>query len=122
MKRGALPALSGVGEQTLASYEHTLRQEEDLAQASIRNYHSDLRHFAAWCEARWQEGREHEPPFTPAAVTTPTLTQYRTYVQHTLHLKPASVNRAHQRETTLDDTSAGGSIGSFGQVSGDLTG
>ncbi len=94
MKRDALPDLSGVGKQTLATYEHALREEEDLAWASIRNYLSDLRHFAAWCEACWQEGQEHEPPFTPAAVTTPTLTQYRTYLQHALHLKPASVNRA----------------------------
>ncbi len=94
MKREALPALSGAGEQALASYERALCQEEDLAWASLRNYLSDLRHFAAWCEARWREGQEQEPPFIPAAVTTPTLTQYRTYLQHTAHLKPASVNRA----------------------------
>jgi integrase/recombinase XerD len=94
MKREALPDLSGVGEQVLASYEHTLRQEEDLAQASVRNYLSDLRHFAAWCEVRWQEGEEYEPPFTPAAVTPPTLPQYRTSLQHVLHLKSASVKHA----------------------------
>src|SRR5579871_4267277 len=86
MKREALPALSGAGEQALASYERALCQEEDLAWASLRNYLSDLRHFAAWCEARWREGQEQEPPFIPAAVTTPTLTQYRTYLQQRLIL------------------------------------
>jgi integrase/recombinase XerD len=94
MKREALPGLSRVGEQALASYAHMLHQKEDLAQASVRNYLSDVRHFAAWCEALWREGQEQEPPFIPAAVTTPSLTQYRTYLQHVLHLKPTSVNRA----------------------------
>lgn len=94
MKRKALPGLSQEGEQALASYEHTLRQEEDLAQTSIRNYLSDLRHFAAWCEVPWQKGQEDEPPFTLRAVTTPTLTHYRTALQESFHLKPASINRA----------------------------
>lgn len=93
MKREALPPLSGVGEQALALYAHGLREEEDLAPATTRNYLSDLRHIAAWCEARWQEGREEPVPFLPTAVTTPTLTRYRTSLQHSLHLKPASVNR-----------------------------
>lgn len=55
MKREALPPLSGVGEQAMALSAHALREEEDLAPATTRNYLSDLRHFAAWCEARWQE-------------------------------------------------------------------
>jgi integrase/recombinase XerD len=93
-KRANQPALSGSGEQILAQYEHRLRVEEDLASATIRNYLSDLRHFAAWCEFTWKQGREAEPPFTPEAVTTPTLTDYRTYLQEKLHLKPNSVNRS----------------------------
>lgn len=93
-KRTSQPALSGSGEQILAQYEHHLRVEEDLARATIRNYLSDLRHFAAWCEFVWKQGREVEPSFAPEAVTTPTLTDYRTYLQQALHLKPNSVNRS----------------------------
>lgn len=68
--------------------------EEDLAHATIRNYLSDLRHFAAWCEFVWKQGRETAPSFAPLAVTTPTLTEYRAYLQQHLHLKPNSVNRS----------------------------
>lgn len=93
-KRANQPTLSGSGEQILAQYEHHLRVEEDLASATIRNYLSDLRHFAAWCELTWKQGQEAEPPFTSEAVTTPTLTGYRTYLQEKLHLKPNSVNRS----------------------------
>ena len=78
----------------LAQYEHHLRVEEDLAPATIRNYLSDLRHFAAWCESIWKQGREEEASFTPGTVTTLTLTDYRTYLQQGLHLKPNSVNRS----------------------------
>ena len=58
---------------------------------------SDVRHFLAWCEARWQEGEAQKTAgqiaFAPAAVTTPTLTAYRAYLQATLGLRPASINR-----------------------------
>jgi integrase/recombinase XerD len=93
-KRAKRPMLSETGEQVLAGYERRLRTEEDLTAATIRNYLSDLRHFAAWCESIWQQGREEEPSFTPGAVTTPTLTDYRSYLQQVLHLKPNSVNRS----------------------------
>jgi integrase/recombinase XerD len=93
-RRANQPTLSGSGEQTLALYEHHLRVEDDLARATIRNYLSDLRLFAAWCESVWKQGREAKPPFTPAAVATPTLTDYRAYLQQQLHLKPNSVNRS----------------------------
>lgn len=93
-KRVNQPTLSGPGEQILAQYEHQLRVEEDLARATIRNYLSDLRHFAVWCESTWKQGQEAEPAFRPGAVTTPTLTDYRTYLQQALHLKPNSVNRS----------------------------
>ena len=94
MKRAAQPALSEAGQRILARYEHRLRVEEDLSAPTIRNYLSDLRQFAAWCEDRWQQGREDAVSFLPAAVTTPTLTDYRTYLQQTLRLKPNSVNRS----------------------------
>ncbi len=94
MKREARPALSSVGEQVLNQYEQHLRTEEDLTLVTIRNYLSDLRHFAVWCEAIWKQAREEEPPFRPELVTTPALTDYRNYLQQTLHLKPNSVNRS----------------------------
>src|SRR5947209_17106564 len=94
MRRTGLPVLSATGQQVFDNYERTLRTEEDLSAVTIRNYLSDLRHFAAWCESTWKRGQEGERPFTPSAVTTPTITDYRAYLQHTLRLKPASVNRS----------------------------
>ncbi|HEY1353101.1 MAG TPA: phage integrase N-terminal SAM-like domain-containing protein [Ktedonobacteraceae bacterium] len=93
-KRAKRPPLSGAGEQVLAQYEQRLRSEEDLTAVTIRNYLSDLRHFAAWCEATWKQGQEEALPFTPAGVTTPTITSYRAHLQLDLHLKPNSVNRS----------------------------
>lgn len=93
-KRANRPALSEAGELILAQYEQRLRTEEDLTAATIRNYLSDLRHFAVWCESLWKQGCEKERSFTLGAVTTPTLTDYRTYLQHELALKPNSVNRS----------------------------
>jgi len=55
MKRQANPRLSSVGTCALAQYEQTMRSQEDLAPASLRNYLSDLRHFMAWYEAREAE-------------------------------------------------------------------
>jgi len=83
-----------MGEQALKQYERRLCIEEDLTVATIRNYLSDLRHFAVWCESNWKQGQEAEPSFRPGVVTTPTLTDYRTYLQQTLYLKPNSVNRS----------------------------
>src|SRR5437667_12679778 len=94
MKRAAQPGLSSTGEFALSRYEQRLRTEEDLSAVTIRNYLSDLRQFAAWCESIWQQSREETLSFTPEAVTTPTLIDYRTYLQQVLHLKPNSVNRS----------------------------
>lgn len=94
MRRTGQPALSPMGQQTLGDYERVLRTEEDLRTVTIRHYLSDLRHFAARCESTWKQGQEDERPFTPSAMTTPTIMDYRAYLQHTLHLKPASVNRS----------------------------
>jgi site-specific recombinase XerD len=93
-KRVGRPTLSRTGEQVLDQYEQRLCTEEDLTVVTVRNYLSDLRHFAAWCESIWKQGQEEEPSFTPGAVTTPTLTDHRTYLQQVLHLKPNSVNRS----------------------------
>lgn len=94
VKRSKRPTLSGTGEHVLAEYERWLRTEEDLTSATIRNYLSDLRHFAAWCESSWRQGQEKDLAFTPDKVSTPTITGYRTYLQQVLHLKPNSVNRS----------------------------
>jgi integrase/recombinase XerD len=93
-KRAIRLALSEAGEQVRAQYERRLRTEEDLTAVIIRNYLSDLRHFAAWCESTWKQGREEKPSFIPEEVTTPTLTDYRTYLQQMLYLRPNSVNRS----------------------------
>jgi integrase/recombinase XerD len=90
MKRTAHPLLSPAGLEALACYEHWLREREDLAPASIRNYLSDLRHFIAWYE---REAQTHDC-FTPQGITTPALTRYRTYLQTVGRQKPASVNRS----------------------------
>src|SRR5207245_244918 len=87
MKRKAHPSLSLAGQEALASYEHWLREREDLAPASIRNDLSDLRHFIAWYE------HVHDC-FTAQEITTPALTRCRTYLQTAQRQKPASVNRS----------------------------
>lgn len=93
-KRAKRPALSEMGERILAQYERRLCIEEDLTATTVRNYLSDLRHFISWCEITWKRGREEDPAFTPEGITTPTITDYRTYLQLILHLKPNSVNRS----------------------------
>ncbi len=71
-KRAGRPPLSATGEQVLAQYERRLRTEEDLTAVTIRNYLSDLRHFAAWCETIWKQGREEESRKPPLHVTSKT--------------------------------------------------
>jgi integrase/recombinase XerC len=92
MKRTAHPSLSHLGQEALVSYECWLREREDLAAASIRNYLSDLRHFIAWYET--ERAAPVHDSFTPQGITTPALTRYRTYLQIVGRQKPASVNRS----------------------------
>ena len=97
MKRQANPQLSSTGELALAQYEQTLCKQEDLTPASVRNYLSDVRHFIAWYEQREAECATHAQDgssFHPQAITTPTLTRYRTYLQTVQRQKPVSVNRS----------------------------
>jgi integrase/recombinase XerD len=93
MKRETQPPLSPNGRQALDHYAYTLRQVEDLSAVTIRNYLSDLHQFIAWCECSWRE-TEEERSFTPQAVAPQLLISYRNYLQTTLWLKPATVNRA----------------------------
>src|SRR5713101_1445975 len=97
MKRQANPPLSAAGEQALAQYEQALREQEDLTPASLRKYLSDLRHFIAWyeaCAAECASDTLVNSRFDLSAITTPTLTRYRTYLQTVQRQKPASVNRS----------------------------
>jgi integrase/recombinase XerD len=97
MKRQANPRLSSAGMCALADYEQTMRSQEDLAPASLRNYLSDVRHFMAWYEAREAEQAvddQRGSDFDVQAITTPTLTHYRSYLQTVRRQKPASVNRS----------------------------
>ena len=94
VRRAGRPALSPVGQRVIDQYEQQLRTHEDLTAATIRNYLSDVHHFAAWYESSRSLGREEAPAFRPEAITTPTLTDYRSYLQRALGLKPNSVNRA----------------------------
>jgi integrase/recombinase XerD len=94
MKRAAQPVLCQSGERALMCYQQRLRIEEDLSAVTIRNYLSGLRQFVVWCELTWLGGREESASFTSEAVTTPTLIDYRMYLQQTLHLKPTSVYRS----------------------------
>ncbi len=93
VKRSEKPKLSGAGEKELEQYGRYLREEQDLSAATVRNYLSDLRRFAAFCESSWSEGEESGESFSPAAVTTPTITMYRSYLKNVAELKPASINR-----------------------------
>jgi integrase/recombinase XerC len=97
MKRQANPPLSTSGECALAQYEQALREQEDLTPASLRNYLSDLRHFIAWyeaCPAECAPDTLVNSWFDLSAITTPTLTRYRTSLQTVQRQKPASVNRS----------------------------
>ena len=81
MKRPDNPSISPVAQEALLSYEAYLREEQDVRPATLRNYLSDLRQFAAWFETNGDGGSEEEIPFTPSAVTTPTITRYRSFLQ-----------------------------------------
>ncbi len=93
VRRAANPELSPGGRGELEGYGRYLMYEQDLAADTVRNYLSDLRQFAAFCEATWSEGGETGEPFSPANVTTPTITLYRSHLKNVLEFKPASINR-----------------------------
>ncbi|MGB3633043.1 MAG: tyrosine-type recombinase/integrase [Rubrobacteraceae bacterium] len=93
MKRTSKPKLSAEGEKEFERFSNYLREEQDLANDTVRNYLSDLRQFAAFCEMSWAEGEEYGETFSPSGVTTPTITLYRSHLKNSLELKPASINR-----------------------------
>ncbi len=79
---GRKAALSPEGVEAVATYGRYLREHEDLSAPTLRNYLSDLRHFAAW-----YEGRGEGECFEPAGITTPAITAYRSWMQHEARLK-----------------------------------
>lgn len=93
-KRSKMPSLSTSGHHALSVYEQYLYAHEDLSQKTIRNYLSDLRQFMAWCDDRWTIGELADDGFLPTRWTTPLLTRYRFYLQHTMQLQPNSINRS----------------------------
>lgn len=93
MRRSSQPQVSSEGEQALSKYKGYLINEQDLSGDTRRNYLSDLRQFIGWCESSWADGQEIGDFFAPSAVTTPTITQYRSYLQIVLRLRPATINR-----------------------------
>lgn len=93
MMRSEKPTLSKAGEKELERYGSYLREEQDLSAATVRNYLSDLKGFASFCESSWAEGEESGESFSPEGVTTPTLTLYRSHLKNVAELKPASINR-----------------------------
>jgi integrase/recombinase XerC len=93
MKRTAQPNVSPEGQQALDRYSDYLHHEQDLSADTRRNYLSDLRQFAAWCEGSWTEGQEAAHAFAPAGIATSLITQYRAYLQTVCKLQPAAINR-----------------------------
>src|SRR5437868_12565469 len=89
-----LPTLSEQGQQAIAPYMAYLQTQVDMQPPTIRSYLADLSLFVAWCEATWAEGVEAGEAFAAAHVVTPTITQYRSYLQTIARLKPATINRA----------------------------
>ncbi len=93
MQRSEKAALSEAGKKELERYGRYLREDQDLSAATVRNYLSDLRGFAVFCESSWSEGEESGESFSPSMVTTPTITMYRSHLKNVAELKPASINR-----------------------------
>lgn len=92
MKQAKTDPLSDAGRQALSRYQQYLQDEADLHPTTVRNYLGDLRLFMAWYEA-WGQAEAGDTAFSPERVATPTITRYRTYLQHELGRKPATVNR-----------------------------
>lgn len=93
MELAEKPTLSEAGQRELERYGRYLREEQDLSAATLRNYLSDLRGFAVFCESSWSEGEGSAESFSPSTVTTPVITMYRSHLKNVSELKPASINR-----------------------------
>jgi len=85
--------LTDSGEAALAAYTRYLHNEQDMSAGTRRSYLSELRQFAAWCETSWSEGHDIPVTFAPQQITTPLLTQYRSYLQTVRRMQPTTSNR-----------------------------
>lgn len=68
-----------------------LKEQQDLAGATLRNYVSDVAQFFAWCAALHEIPRPAD--FGSTQVTTAMVVRYRTYLQADLQLQPQTINR-----------------------------
>ena len=99
MRWATKPKFFEEGEEQLGRYGGYLRAEQDLAPDTVRNYLSDLRQFAAFCEASWAEGEEAGQAFSPAGVTTLAITLYRDGTRNPA--RSASIHSAPWKWATL---------------------
>jgi site-specific recombinase XerD len=93
MRRSSQPVLTDSGETAIAAYTRYLHDEQDVSAGTRRSYLSELRQFAAWCEASWSDGHDAPVAFAAQQITTPLLTQYRSYLQTVRRMQPATINR-----------------------------
>ncbi len=93
MRRPSQPVLTDSGEAAVAAYTRYLHDEQDVSAGTRRSYLSELRQFAAWCEASWSDGHDAPVAFAPQQITTPLLTQYRSYLQTVRRMQPTTINR-----------------------------
>ncbi len=93
MRRSSQPVLTDSGETAIAAYTRYLHDEQDVSAGTRRSYLSELRQFAAWCEASWSDGHDAPVAFAAQQITTPLLTQYRSYLQIVRRMQPATINR-----------------------------
>ncbi|MCL5290194.1 MAG: tyrosine-type recombinase/integrase [Bacillota bacterium] len=85
--------VSAPADTCINEFIQSLSTNEDLNQKTLREYTSDLRNFASWFEEIWGIHGEGSIHFHPSEITTPTIVQYREYLQKIRCLKPATVNR-----------------------------
>ncbi len=71
MRRSSQPQLTDSGNPAVAAYTRYLTDEQDVSAGTRRSYLSELRQFAAWCEASWSDGHEAPVAFAPQQITTP---------------------------------------------------
>ncbi|MCX7914615.1 MAG: site-specific integrase, partial [Thermodesulfovibrionales bacterium] len=76
----------------ISNFISDISSKEDLNPKTIKEYHGDLNHFANWFE-NIDAISENSNIFTCENIATPTLIRYRDYMQKTIKLKPATINR-----------------------------
>jgi len=83
--------VSTQGELIITKFIEALTIREDLKPKTLKEYTGDLKQFIGWFEA--PEHHEEDIIFCLEDVSTPTLTQYRDFMQRIKQLKPATINR-----------------------------